>query len=257
MRNQFAMFLLFNTKDPAIAAILVKVAHIGIIFLPVFIYHFVINLTGLGKKTDIWFLRINYALAFLFEFLLFTDFFINGFYTYFWSFYPKAGMFHPLYLLFLSLTFLRIQFLFLSIFYGKNKLRGIGVHQMKYVFWAIIFYTFAASDFLLNYGIEFYPIGFLFILTFMSITAYAIIKHRFMDIKIVLRQSSVHILSFSVLSALAVFLSYFNNPTGKYFHLLNACAIVLLVILYPFVKKYFMRLANKYFFTSLYDNKSD
>lgn len=250
---QFTMFLLFNTTEPSLAGVLVKIAHVGIIFLPVFIYHFSLSLNKKKNNIDNLFLVTNYVMAIFFELLLFTDLFINGYYEYFWSFYPKAGIFHPVYLFLLAATFLRTQYNFLINFYSKKDSPDKLYYQVKYIFWAIIFYSLASFDFLLNYGVELYPIGFVFILIFMLITAYAIIKHRFMDIKIVLRQSSVYILSFLILAILASILSIFNKSDGSAFYIINIIITVSLAIAFPFIKNYLIKLANKYFFTSLYD----
>jgi len=252
---QFAMFLLFNTKDPNIANILIKVAHTGIIFLSVTMYHFVLNFVGTVKKIDKYFLFFSYIVAIFFEISLFTNWLIDGFYVYFWSFYPRAGILHPLFLCLLTITVIRLFYLLLLTLYAERKSSSILYYQIKYLLWAVFFYFFAAFDFSLNYGFEFYPIGFLFILIFMSITSYAIVKRRFMDIKIVFRQSSVYLVSFFVIIILAIALSVFNDPNSEYFIIKNLFIILSLALLFPFVKEYFFKLANKYFFTSLYNSQ--
>jgi K+-sensing histidine kinase KdpD len=209
-----------------------------------------------GRKTalDKYLLLTNYIAAVAFEFSLFSNLLINDYYEYFWSFYPRAGILHPLYLLILLVTSLRTFYLLLSTLNSEREFSNSRYYQIKYVCWATFFYLFAASDFLLNYGVEFYPIGFLFILVFMGITAYAMIRHRLMDIKIVLKYSSVYVLSFLIISFLAVFFNYFNKPDSGIFTEANIAIIIILVVLFPYVKKYLYRLANKYFFTSLYDS---
>ncbi|TET08285.1 sensor histidine kinase [Candidatus Aerophobetes bacterium] len=56
---------------------------------------------------------------------------------------------------------------------------------------ALITYIPAASDYTVNYGIELYPVGFIFILVFASITTHAIVTYRLMDIAVVMTRGGV------------------------------------------------------------------
>jgi signal transduction histidine kinase len=120
--------------------------------------------------------------------LLTTNYFIDGFYKYFWGFYPKAGFLHPLYLLLLTVLVIRIFYLLFSNLGKKKGVSSTEYLQTKYILFAAIFYAIASSDFLVNYGVEFYPFGFLFILIFLGITAYAIVKHYLFGIKVILTE---------------------------------------------------------------------
>ena len=164
---QFSWFVLFNTQNEELAQFLVKFGHIGIIFIPIFFFHFIVSFLGEKSKFDKYLLYFAYFAGALFEFILFpTNYFINGFYQYFWGFYPKAGPFHPFYLLILSFISIRIFYLLVFSLKKTQKL-NIQYSQRKYLLLAYTFYVFAVSDFLINYGIEFYPMGFLFILFFL------------------------------------------------------------------------------------------
>lgn len=252
---QFSMFLLFNAENHKFTLVLVKLAHVGIIFLPVLMYHFALKLKGAIKKIDKYFLVVSYFITFIFELLLFTNLFIDGYYEYFWSFYPKAGILHPVYLFLIVVLALRVIYILVhTLKHGENLSNALN-HQIKYSLWAIIFYIFASSDFLLNYGIEFYPVGFVFILLFLSIVAYTIVKHHLMDIKVVIKYSSVIFISLLIISILAILVSLFNNPHGKYFVLINIASTIFLVIIFSYIKEYFFRIASKYLFTTLYDSK--
>jgi len=95
---QFSWFILFNTQNETLASYLVKIGYMGIIFIPIFFFHFFISfLKEVVKKIDKYLLYLSYFLAIVFEFFLInTNLFISGFYQYFWGFYPKAGILHPL-----------------------------------------------------------------------------------------------------------------------------------------------------------------
>ncbi len=185
---QFTWFILFNIQNEILANYLVKIGHIGIIFIPIFFFHFFLSFLGRISKFDKYLLYFSYLFGLIFELILWkTDYFIDGFYKYFWGFYPKAGPLHPLYLLFLSFISIRIIYLLIS-FLKKEGVQSMKRHQAKYMLLALVFYIFAASDFLVNYGIEFYPFGFLFILIFLGITAYAIVRHYLFGIKVILTE---------------------------------------------------------------------
>jgi len=165
---QFSWFVLFNIQNEALASYLVKIGHIGIIFIPIFFLHFFLSFLGKISKFDKYLLYFSYLAGLIFEVVLWTtNYFIDGFYKYFWGFYPKAGLLHPLYLLFLTFISIRIIYLLFSFLKREDKVtRSIKRHQAKYMLLALMFYILAASDFLVNYGVEFYPFGFLFILIF-------------------------------------------------------------------------------------------
>ena len=193
---QYSWFFLFNTQDKELAEILVKMGHVGIILLPVTILHFVLAFL---KKTDRFnriVLYLSYSVAALFEISLFTsDYLIDGYYEYFWGFYPKANFLHPFFLVFTTLLLIRIVYMLL----GSLKKEANGSprrFQMEYILISIIFYAFASSDFVVNYGFEFYPIGFIPILLFLGTIAYAIARYHLMDIRIVLTELLVIVIAF-------------------------------------------------------------
>ena len=192
---QFSWFILFNAQNEILANYLVKIGYIGIIFIPIFFFHFLLSFLGEISKFDRYFLYFSYSMGLIFEaVLLTTDYFINGFYEYFWGFYPKAGFLHPFYLLLLSILTVRALYLLFSFLKKKKRAHPTKYHQAKYILLALMFYIFASSDFLVNYGVEFYPSGFLFILLFLGITAYAIVRHYLFGIKVILTELLVAVI---------------------------------------------------------------
>jgi signal transduction histidine kinase len=192
---QFSWFILFNAQNEILANYLVKIGHIGIIFIPIFFFHFLLSFLREISKFDRHLLYFSYSMGLIFEaVLLTTNYFINGFYEYFWGFYPKAGFLHPFYLLLLSVLTVRALYLLFSFLKKNKRTHPIKYHQAKYILLALIFYIFASSDFLVNYGVEFYPSGFLFILLFLGITAYAIVKHYLFGIKVILTELLVAVI---------------------------------------------------------------
>jgi signal transduction histidine kinase len=97
-------------------------------------------------------------------------------------------------------------------------------------------------------------IGPIAALIWISFTAYAIIAHHLMDIKLVLRSSFVYLLSFIGILIEIAMLYILIHPFG-----LERYGVVFFIIIlaamssFDHMRKYLTRFANKYFFLSLYD----
>ncbi|MFH1412896.1 MAG: histidine kinase N-terminal 7TM domain-containing protein, partial [bacterium] len=256
---QFSFFLLFNTSSESMANILVMLCYMGIILLPVLFLHFIVLFTkgpsGISRF-DKYFLYFSYLSVIIFEILLFkTNYFIDGYHEYYWGFYPAAGITHPIFLFILIASVVRMIYLL----YSKLKDRsipGFRHYQFKYFLIALIFYSCSSIDFLGNYGVEFYSLGFGFILIFLGIIAYAIVSYRLMDIKLALRKSSVYLTSLLLTITPPVILKY---VALRYFPQFSFWPDVILMIIaisiFPILRKHVYRFANKYLFSSLYDVK--
>jgi len=186
---QFSWFILFNTKAETLANFVVKLGYTGIIFIPITFFHFFTSF--LKAEKDKWLVFLSYVIGLFFVLVLwFTNYFINGFYKYYWGFYPRAGFLHPFHLAQLSVLAFRALVLLIS-HLKRQKLSALRYNQIKYVLLALIAYIPATSDYVVNYGLEFYPVGFIFISIFASITAYAIITYRLMDINVVITRGTI------------------------------------------------------------------
>lgn len=172
----------------------------------------------------------------------------------------KLIVFGKLYLLYSA--FISGFFIWSYIKLLKKILSSTGIvrKQVAYVFWG----TFLAStlgmvtnlllptlgNFYFNWA------GQIFSLLMVIFIAYAIITHRLMDIKLVMRRSSVFLMSLSVVLLLAIVVKYL---VALYFVdyavLFDFLILVAAVYFFPILRKYFYKLANKYFFSSLYDSR--
>ncbi|MFA5030377.1 MAG: ATP-binding protein [Patescibacteria group bacterium] len=93
-------------------------------------------------------------------------------------------------------------------------------------------------------------------LLFTIIVAYAIVKHRLMDIRIIAKRAGVYVASIIVVLLIALLLyrletAYFkeNIPPGSW----GPIVLLFSLIIYNPIKRYLEHIANKYFFTSLYN----
>ena len=94
----YGMMYLFS-YDKEAALLWMKIGYLGVIYISVFIYHFIIEFLGRKKERAVAY--IAYAIAALFTYLhLFTNLFTNGLIKYFWGYYPRASVLHPVFLAF-------------------------------------------------------------------------------------------------------------------------------------------------------------
>jgi len=181
---QFSWFILFNIENRNLVDIIVKVGYIGIIFIPVFFYHFFVLFLDDNNKLDKVLLKAAYLISFIFELCLVAgSCFVSGSYLYFFGYYPQAGFVHLVYLLFLALILFRIIYILSSYLKENFSNKNLKYHQIKYLLPSMVFYASASIDFSANYGLGIYPLGFVFIVIFSLIIAYSIIKLQLLDAK--------------------------------------------------------------------------
>ena len=255
---QFIWFILSNTPEKRYLPFLVKMSYSTIVFIPVFYYHFVISFLGINNKKERFFINLSYFVAIIFGILLWsTASFINGYYDFSWGAYAKASYLHIVYLTILMFQAFRSIF-FLYVFgYKKEDISKQLKYQSRLIFYAFLIYLFAAIDFLPNYGFDFFPPGhFLAVISFFII-AYAILKHRFLDIKIVIRKSLVYTLITGIFTALYLFLVFIlSNLIGN---LIGSNIIITLTMIIAFafgfqpLKDQIQQRIDKIFFKGKYD----
>jgi len=88
-------------------------------------------------------------------------------------------------------------------------------NQNKFVFLAVCLYCFALVEYLINYGVAFYPIGVFFILGSFLVIAYAIVTLHLMDITFAIRDTTVRLVASLVPAVIFITIStiFFSLPT--------------------------------------------
>ncbi len=185
---QFGTFLLLLSSEVKQALFYCRLVYVGAIFIPVATYHFVT--TFLGLKNQGKYVLLSYILgAFVFLPLSRTKYFIPTVSSYFWGYWFKAGLLHPLFLLFFALLMLvSLYNLFLG--FKRERVQAERVRK-KYLFMAFLIGYVGAIDYLPNYGIRVYPFGHIAVIFCALIIAYAIITYRLMDITVVVTRGGV------------------------------------------------------------------
>lgn len=242
-------------SEPDLAMLVWKITHIGIILMPVFLLHFIFTFLGLKRKKTIIFI---YALGFFFLIAnFFTDLFIVNMEWVFNSFYwdaPPGLLYYPFVLFFFSSIVYGHYELYKNLKKAKSNLKKV---QIKYLFFAAFFgFSGGITAFLPCLNLDVYPILNFTTPLYPLLIAYAIIRHRLMDIKLVMRKSSVYAASFISIIILAAFTRFaFSGFALKGISWVEIFILILAIFIFPFLRSFYYRLANKYFFSSLYDGQ--
>ncbi|WP_144153121.1 sensor histidine kinase [Paraburkholderia sp. BCC1885] len=168
---------LFQTTSADIAGPLVKLGYLFILFLPTTFYHFVTEVAG--RRGERRLLFISYGLsAFLAILLLSGDEVVAGFEMHFFGPYPKAGPLHPVHVLQTVLLACRSGWLLIT---AKRQVRGKARRRLlDLCLLSLCLYSVAAVDYVVNYGITFYPPGVIFIAVGLGILGITIVRHGLM-----------------------------------------------------------------------------
>lgn len=171
---QLVWAALFQLHDEHAALTLVKLGYLVVLFLPSTLYHFVSELTA--RRGERRWIDLSYLIAGLLGVALMnSDLLVDGLYPYFFGFYPKAGMLHPLHVL---QTFIVVgRSLWLLYRYQQLAVSTEKI-RLRYCLASVLIYSFAAVDYLCSYGIEFYPPGTLFVATSLGLIAQSMVRHQ-------------------------------------------------------------------------------
>lgn len=190
----FGFSQMYLATDSKIALEWARFGFLGIIFIPIFAYHFIVEFTNSSLFKKI--VPFIYFLAIPSLIFSHSNFIYSGVKKHFYGFYPVAGQFYFIFLLMFAVLFLHgILLLYLSLRESKKTLKS---QQIKYVLIAFAFGASGIIDYLVKYPIPIYPFGYLSAILLISTVAYAIVTTHLLDIEIVIKRTAVY----SVLTAL-------------------------------------------------------
>ena len=174
---QFTWAALFQAEDPDTANQLIKMSWFLILILPTSLYHFICEITGV--RSDFKFIFPSYFFSLMLAAIMIaTDRIVNGYYLYFWGYYPKAGDLHFIHIVQTAIIFSRA----LYITYKRMlATRGDERTRISYCLLGLFCYCLMSIDYLCNYGYEFYPPGALFITVSLGIIAVVLTRYQMMD----------------------------------------------------------------------------
>jgi signal transduction histidine kinase len=243
-----------------ISLLAVKVCHVGVVLIPVFFTHLILVILGISNLKR-KFLASIYSIAALLLLFIPTKLLIQtvSLYSPHFKYIFVPG---PLY--FPMLGFWLFLVIYAFIFLLKGYLTSIGPkrHQLKYFFAGLLIsYLGGAPNFLLGFRIEIpiaMPFGTYALPLYVGITAYTILKYKFLNIDIIIRRTVVFAgllaFVFGVFSAATFFvqevLSRFLGASNLWTY---GISLFLIVLGYDPIRNFLIELTDKHLFQKKYD----
>lgn len=243
------------TNDRELALFWIRILSIGSSLIPIFYFHWISCLLNKEKENK-KFIIFYYILTIFVLFFSFSSLFIGevrpiGNF----SFWPKAGPVYTFYLFFVYIEL--VLYSLYILLQGFKNATGQRREQIKYVLWGMILgFGGGATNFFLWYDINILPVGNVLVVLYPVLFSYSIIKHRFLDIRFVLRKLSVYFISIISLALPAFVIKiFFYTLFPGISQWADLVILIIALSAFPPLKDYYYRLANKYFFSSLYDGQ--
>ena len=235
-----------------------RIAYIGVIFIPIFLLHFIYEFLELPKK---WLLSVIYLIGLFFLIINFVDgLFIRDANYVFNQFYYLSSP-PPFYLAFMGMFFAIVVFVLFSLWWAQRSAYGTKKSQLKYLFWALLIgFGGGATSFLPVFKIYLYPVLNATISLGILIVAYAILRYRFMDLRVVARKMVIYFFSAAFVYGMFYFVSwiyeyFFGSIYSKNSYILGLAIAPLFVLLFVWLNEKIKGIANKYLFFSLYSSQ--
>ena len=160
------------------------------IFIPVFYLHHVMRLLGVYRARRPV-LYVLYALDLIWLATLFTPHYISSVEPY--TYYPYRPLAGPLYGPCLATFAFAVIYGVVLIFAHWRRSTGDMRHRLSWVLLGtVIGWSGGATNFPLWYKVDLIPYGNILVSGYVVCVAYAILRHQFMDIRLILRDTTLH-----------------------------------------------------------------
>lgn len=184
----FGYYLWQTAKDANSALFWLRELMVGAIFIPIFYFHFILIFLEITSKKKS--LIIGYLFAFLFFIFNFTSLFVKQVNREFsFEFWPKPGIAFHFFLVWWVFYIIYATYL---LFKNYSKSTGVKKNQILYILTGMIIgYLGGMTNYFLWYGIPIPPVGNILVSVYVGMVAYAIVKQKLFDIKVILTELSV------------------------------------------------------------------
>lgn len=174
-------------RDYDIALLWVRLFMAGAILIPILYLHFVIVFLGINHLSKVLLILGYVSVPFFLFFDFFTDKFIRNLSPKLsFDFWPNPGViFHPYLLMFCGFTLYSWYLLWTS--YRTTEV--VRKAQINYIFiGTVIGFVGGSTNFFLWYDIPVLPIGNFFVIVYVGMTAWAVVKKQLFGMKVVFTQ---------------------------------------------------------------------
>jgi signal transduction histidine kinase len=233
----------------------VRINCVGLVFIPATFLSFAFAFVGKRLKTSILFFLFSLSFIFL-VFSLTTKLFFTDIVYRFWGYYPIGGPINALFAIYLIICVVYgTSLLYISL----KRSKGIKRIQSVYVFFGfLIAFGGGFVNLLPVSGLNVYPIGNVINIFYTAIITYAIVKHRLMDIGVIIKKSIVYSGLLGTVLGIYVLLTFLFGQLLQIFigfdHSLAIFFTALLIVLgYKPLEKLIENTTDKIFFKRKYD----
>lgn len=123
------------------------------------------------------------------------NYILSGAYDYFWGRYFKNGAGGTIFIIYWIIPLIATLINYIDLY---KKAAGLKKRQYGIILIATFIVYLGATDWLPCYGLEIYPFGFIPVLIFSFLMAYAIIRYHLMEIKIVFTRAGIFLAVYTV-----------------------------------------------------------
>ncbi|MBF0522836.1 MAG: hypothetical protein HQL24_07265 [Candidatus Omnitrophica bacterium] len=231
-------------------------AYTGVIFIPIFYSHFIFSFLKLERKILIllmYFLGCIFVLSNWFWPKLFlTDFrfMYQQFYWHDWIISKSL-----IYLLFYVAFYLvLLAYSFFLLIKGYLASSGSQKHQLKYfIIASILGWVGGECNFLIDFGINIYPLPNFLIGIYPFVAGYSIIRYEFLDIKVVLKKGVVYSVLATAITAVYFILvlllgKFFQGVVGYESFFINLIVVFIIAVLFNPLRDAIQHFLDKRFF---------
>jgi len=177
-----------SSTDKAIALFWGRFIYLGTILIPVSFLHFVIAILNIRNKKKV--LKFGYIISCIFLSFTYTNLLIKDVEPKFnFKFYDVAGQIYPFFVAFFLTYVIYAHYI---LFKTYRILSGPKRNQIKYIILAsLVGFTGGTTAFLLVLNVNIYPAGIFALFFYIIIITYAIVKHRLMQIEVIIKKTLV------------------------------------------------------------------
>jgi len=252
------IFGLIIAPDEHFAWYWAKIFGLGLILSPPVSLSFILVFTEYRGKLEKGILYASCVTAIVFTVLKLSGIFVSGFFKVGNVYFPRAGFIFELFIL----NFIIFVGYAISLVFRKWKQTSSRVKRNQigyFLLAAFLIVIVGSTNFLQSFKIRIYPIGNMATIIFTSIIAYAIVKHRLMDIEVVIKKSVVYgALTVSITAIYAIIVGVFHGifgitRFGQGSLLVNALAAMVIALSFQPLRNKFQRTVDKLFFRDRYD----
>jgi N-terminal 7TM region of histidine kinase len=224
-----ATFMMFQATSDAMVVFWDRTVYIGVVFVPVLMYHF--GLVFIEKNNGIYSLVLNigYFLSFIFLLVSRSEYFMSGVFHYEWGVHASAQILHHLFLIYFAIYVAMFLYTILNYYFKLEK--SLKKLQTSYVMLAFLLLIILGSTaYLPAYGISILPFAYISGVFFSFLVAWAIMRYRFFGVEFAIRQSSIMAASIVILLLGYGFVNENKNVIADYL-LIEPTVVLLFTII--------------------------